>query len=51
MPNYSEFNNERNKVVSKVAEKALTRAIMIMADIFKAVLDFLKQMLFSFLGK
>jgi hypothetical protein len=51
MPNYSEFQSQRNKAFTKTAEMAATKAIMIGADIFKAVLGFLKQMLFSFLGK
>ncbi len=51
MNNYGDFQNQRNKVIARAAEKAATKGIMIGADIFKAVLDFLKQMLWSFLGK
>ena len=51
MPNYSEFQDQKNKIYAKAAEKAATKAVMIGADIFKAVLGFLKDMLFSFLGK
>jgi hypothetical protein len=51
MPNYGEFENQRNKFTAKVAERAVTKAILIGADIFKAVLGFLRQMLMSFLGK
>jgi len=47
----SDFQNQSNRVMAKVAERAATKGIMIAVDIFKAVLDFLKQMLWSFLGK
>ena len=51
MANYSEFQNQSNKAFAKTAEKVATKSILIGADIFKAVLNFLKQMFFSFLGK
>lgn len=51
MSNYEGFHNQSNKVLAKSAERAAAKAILIGADIFKAVLNFLKQMLFAFLGK
>ncbi len=51
MPNYSEFQNQKNKIFARTAEQAATKAVMIGADIFKAILNFLKEMLMSFLGK
>jgi len=51
MSNYEEFQNQSNKVFAKSAEKIATKTVLIGADLFKAVFNFLKQMLFSFLGK
>ena len=51
MSNYGEFQNQSNKVFAKASERAVTKVILFGADIFKAIFAFLKQMLFSFLGK
>lgn len=51
MSNYGELQNQGNKIFAKSAERAATKAVLIGADIFKALLNFLKQMLFAFLGK
>lgn len=51
MSPYSEFQTQSNKVLARAAEQGLTKGIMYALDIFKAVFGFLKQMLFSFLGK
>lgn len=47
----TDFQNQTNRVMAKVAERAATKGIMIGVDIFKAILGFLRQMLMSFLGK
>lgn len=51
MSTYGEFENQKNKVFAKAAEQAANKTILIGADIFRAVLNFLKDMLYSFLGK
>ena len=51
MSPYSEFQNQGNKVFARAAEKTATKGIMLGMDLFKAIFGFLKQMLFSFLGK
>ena len=51
MPNYNEYQTQGNKAFSKGAEKAATKVILIGADIFRAILNFLGEMLRSFLGK
>jgi hypothetical protein len=47
----NDFQTQSNKVFAKAAERAATKGIMIGADIFRAVFNFLKDLLFSFLGK
>jgi len=47
----NDFQNQSNKFLAKAAEGAATKAVMIGADIFRAAFNFLKSMLFSFLGK
>lgn len=49
--NYGDFQTQRNKVIAQAGEKAAGKAVLIGVDIFKAILNFLKQMLFAFLGK
>lgn len=51
MASYSEFQTQSNKALAKTAEKVATKGVMIAADIFKAIIGFLKQMLLTFLGK
>ena len=51
MTNYNQYQTQGNKAFSKGAEKAATKAVLIGADIFRAILNFLGEMLKSFLGK
>lgn len=48
---YNEYQTQGNKVFARGAEKAASKGIMIVADIFRAFFNFLGQMLRSFLGK
>lgn len=48
---YSEFQLQRNKVAGQAFERIATRSLMIGMDIFKLILDFIKSMVNSVLGK
>lgn len=51
MTNYSQFQTNTNRMVAQGAEKVATRGVMIGISAVKAFFNFLKEMLFTFLGK
>jgi len=51
MSNPSDFQSQRNKVFTRTAETVATKVVLFGAEIFKAVVAFLKEMWHSFLGK
>ena len=44
-------NLQRNKLFAKGLEKTMTYAVRIGADIFKAILGFIREMFSSLIGK
>jgi hypothetical protein len=51
MSNPSDFQTQRNKVFARTAETVATKTVLLGAEIVKAIVAFLKEMLHSFLGK
>ena len=49
--NYSEYQLQRNRITGQVLERVATRVIMISADIFKFLFDFLKTLIGGMTGR
>jgi len=47
----SDFQTQRNKFLSRAGETVATKSIRLGADIFKAFLNFLKEMFYTVIGK